>query len=106
MQALKMKVRSTLCKAAREGRLTPTLHEVAPKVPDLETAKEKVRSALAQGLQNGRLAQIFADLKKDETEAMQQKVRNTFVQGALSGKLSMAIKDILGARKEETATVN
>jgi len=100
MNALKMKVRDTLCKAAREGRLTPTLQEVAPTMPDLEAAKEKVRTALAKGLQTGELGKIFADLKNDETEELQHRLRNTFSQGVVNGTLASAVGEIIAARKE------
>jgi len=104
LEALKMKVRNTLCQAAREGRLSPTLNEVAPKRSELDIAKDSVREALAKGLQNGQLGQLFANINEDKAKAtqqeMQNRVRNAFARGVANGKLESAVTDIVKARKE------
>jgi len=113
MNDLKEKLRNTLCKATRDGRLTSTLCTVAPKSVDIETARLKAREALAKATSNGKFESALEDVMqrrqaaeeaakaKEEELDLRQKVLSTLKQAMANGQIDAAIKHVMAKREEK-----
>jgi len=75
MQALKMQLQSTLCKAATEGRLAPTLQRVAPRTADpVEAMREMARQAVSKAAASGALTSTFREAIRNSKLAVAPQV--------------------------------
>lgn len=100
IESLKQKARETLLKVASES-LKSKLQaaKVASEMSETETLRLSAQKAFANGLENGDLGKVFAEIKakaaaaseRKELEAVKLKVRQALSKGLQTGDLALAL---------------